>query len=101
MPRVLGNASCPDLQSAISEVEQSQLRRRSELQAKIYRLGDDDDVVVARPLKEQLPKADQNAPTKADMKGYAKYKGTVMLDVIIGIDGTIAATKIVRSATPT
>ena len=103
MPTVLGllgNGSCPDLQSAISEVEQSQARRRSELQARIYRPGND-DVVAATPVKEQPSQPGQDLPPNtAKAKQRAKYQGTVVLDVVIGIDGTVTQTKVVRSANP-
>jgi hypothetical protein len=47
-----GDANCPDLQSAISEVEQAQALRRSALQAKIYIVGSD-DLVAPSPLNEK------------------------------------------------
>jgi protein TonB len=103
MPTVLGlrgNGTCPDLQNAISEVEQSQTRRRSQLQAKIYRPGYD-DVVAATPLKDQPSQPDQSVPPKtSDAKQAAKYHGTVLLDVVIGIDGAVTQSKIARSANP-
>jgi protein TonB len=103
MPTVLGllgNGSCPDLQSAISEVEQSQTRRRSELQARIYAPGND-DVVAATPLKEQPSQPDQGLPPNtANAKQNAKYRGTVLLNVVIGVDGTVTQTKVMRSANP-
>lgn len=103
MPTVLallGNGTCPDLQSAISEVGQSQTRRRSELQARIYRPGND-DVAAPTVLKEQSSQPNQSAPPKtADAKQRAKYHGTVLLNVVIGMDGTVTQTRVVRSANP-
>jgi hypothetical protein len=65
LPRVRalgGVADCPFLQSAMTEIEESRARRRTELQAKIYKPGNDDGVVAATPLKESV------APTRPEYR---------------------------------
>jgi protein TonB len=99
-----GNADCADVQTAIAEVERSRALRRSELQARIYRPGTD-DIAAARVLKELVPNHDQdttpNTPTGGTgAKHSANFDGTVVLSVLIGIDGTVKQTKVVRSANP-
>ncbi len=107
-PKVLAlvtYADCPGLQSAISEVEQARALRRTALQAKTYTLGSD-DIVAASPLneKESAPKSDQTAPNNptggAAAKTKKKFQGTVVLSILIGTDGTVQQSKIVRSVDP-
>jgi len=108
LPRVrpLGEAAdCPFLQSAITEIEGSRALRRTELQTKIYKPGNDDGVVAATPLKESVTKPDQNTATNKPSDGTSdktskKMSGTVVLDVLIGAEGTVQQTRIVRSANP-
>lgn len=99
-----GNANCPGLQSAITEVEQARALRRAELQARIYRPRTD-DIVAASALKELAPKSDQNTATNDPSKGTSaktkkKFEGTVFLTILIGTEGTVQQSKIVRSVNP-
>ena len=59
-------------------------------------------MVAPTPLKEEQPsQPDQGVPSKTvDEKHSVMYQGTALLDVIIGIDGTVTQTKVVRSANP-
>jgi TonB family protein len=108
-PKVLAlvtDADCPGLQSAISEVEQARALRRTALQAKTYILGTD-DIIAASPLneKESAPKSDQNTAPNNPTGGTAaktkkNFHGTVVLNILIGTDGTVQQSKIARSATP-
>jgi|KBSMisStandDraft_5_1062788.scaffolds.fasta_scaffold56208_3 TonB family protein len=108
-PRVLalaGDANCPGLQSAISEVEQAQALRRSALQAKIYIVGTD-DIVAPSPLKEEEsdPKSGQSAAANNSIGGTAgktktKFHGTVVLNVLIAADGTVQQSKVIRPVNP-
>jgi len=108
-PRVFalaGDANCPDLQSAISEVEQAQVLRRSALQAKIYIVGTD-DIVAPSPLneKESEPQSGQSAAANNSTGGTAgktkkKFHGTVLLKVLMGADGTVQQSKIIRPVNP-
>jgi len=107
-PRVFalaGDANCPD-QSAISEVEQAQVLRRSALQAKIYIVGTD-DIVAPSPLneKESEPQSGQSAAANNSTGGTAgktkkKFHGTVLLKVLMGADGTVQQSKIIRPVNP-
>ena len=107
LPNVLaldGNANCPRLQSAITEVEQARARRRGELQARIYRPGTD-DIVAASPLKELVSKSDQNTATNnlsnsTSTKTKKRFEGTVVLTILIGTEGTVQQSKIARSVNP-
>jgi TonB family protein len=108
-PRVLALASdvnCPGLQSAISEVEQAQALRRTALQARIYIVGAD-DIVAPSPLneKESHSKSGQSAAANNSSGGTAgktkkKFHGTVVLKVLIGADGTVQQSKIIRPVNP-
>ncbi len=108
-PQVLalaGDANCPGIQSAISEVEQAQALRRTALQAKIYIVGTD-DIVAPSPLneKESDPKSSQSAAANNSTGGTAgktkrKFHGTVVLKVLIGVDGTVQQSKIMRPLNP-
>jgi protein TonB len=109
-PRVLAlirDVDCPGLQSAISEVEQARALRRAALQARTYIVGTD-DIIAASPLneKEPAPKSDQstapNNPTAGGTTAKTKKKlqGTVVLNILIGTEGTVQQSKVVRSADP-
>lgn len=93
------NANCPDLESAIAEVEQSRALRRSKLQAKIYQPGSD-DVVAATPLQSDQSATPSTPASSPDVMQQAKYHGTVVLRVVVGIDGSVEQTQVVRSAYP-
>src|SRR5260370_4642701 len=101
---VVRDADCPNLQSAISEVEQAGALRRTALQARTYILGTD-DIIAASPLseKESAPKSDQSAAPNNPTGGTAaktkkKFQGTVVLNILIGTEGTVQQSKIVRSS---
>ncbi len=108
-PKVLAlvrDADCPDLQSAISEVEQARALRRTALQVRTYILGTD-DIIAASPLneKELAPKSDQSTAPNNPTGGTAaktkkKFQGTVVLNILIGTEGTVQQSKIVRSVDP-
>lgn len=94
-----GNANCPDLRSAIAEVEQSRALRRSKLQAKIYQPGSD-DVVAATPLQSDQSATPSTPVSAADAKQQATYHGTVVLNVVVGIDGSVEQTQVVGLSLP-
>jgi TonB family protein len=94
-----GNANCPDLQSAIAEVEQSRILRRSKFQAKIYQSGSD-GVLAPTPMNSDQGATPSTPANGTDAKQGVKYHGTVVLNVVIGIDGNVEQTQIVRSAYP-
>ncbi len=108
-PKVLAlvrDADCPDLQGAISEVEQARALRRTALQARTYILGTD-DIIAPSPLneKESAPKSDQSTAPNNPTGGTAaktkkKFQGTVVLNILIGTEGTVQQSKIVRSVDP-
>jgi TonB family protein len=99
------DADCPSLQNAISEVEQAQALRRTALQARIYVVGTD-DIIAPSPLneKESAPKSGQSTAANNSTGGTAgkknKFHGTVVLRILIGADGTVKQSKIVRSVNP-
>lgn len=92
-------SSCPDLQSAIAEVEQSRALRRSKVQAKIYQPGI--DKVLAPTQLDSGPSATPSTPASGtEVKHRVTYHGTVELNIVIGIDGNVEQIQIVRSSTP-
>jgi TonB family protein len=99
------DADCPGIQSAILEVEQAQALRRTALQARIYIVGTD-DIIAPSALneKESAPKSGQgtaaNNPTGGMAGKTIKFHGTVVLKVLIGADGTVQQSKVVRSVNP-
>lgn len=106
-PKVLAlvsDADCPDLQGAISEVEQARALRRAALQARAYMPGTD-DIIAASPLKkESASRSDQRTVSNDPASGTAsqakqRFQGTVVLDILIGIEGTVQQSKLVRSST--
>ena len=106
LPTVRGltaNADCPGTESAISEVEQARALRRAALQARVYQPSTD-DITPASFLKQEAEKPDQKAASsKADdtrVKTAKKQEGTVFLIMLIGTDGTVKQSKIVRSVSP-
>jgi TonB family protein len=99
-----GDTSCPDLQSAILEVEQAREQRRANLQGKLYKPGVD-DIVPAIALKEEAAKPDQNTAPNTSSNGTSagaktKFKGTVALAVQIDTEGNVKQSKVVRSVDP-
>jgi TonB family protein len=108
-PKVLplvSDADCTDLQGAISEVAQARASRRTALQARAYKPGTD-DVVAASPVSENksASTSDQstvpnNPPDVTAAKTKNKFHGTVGLIILIGTDGTVQQSKIVRSLNP-
>ncbi|HLZ49332.1 MAG TPA: energy transducer TonB [Candidatus Acidoferrum sp.] len=94
-----GNANCPDLQSAIAEVEQSRILRRSKFQAKIYQPGSD-GVLPPTPMNSDQGTTPSTPTNGTDAKQKVTYHGTVVLNVVIGIDGDVEQTQVVRSADP-
>ncbi|PYT85997.1 MAG: hypothetical protein DMG36_26885 [Acidobacteria bacterium] len=107
LPKVLAlvrDADCPGLPSAISEVEQAQALRRAALQARTYMVGTD-DIMAASPLneKESGPKSEQStAPNNrtdgTEAKTKKKFHGTVVLNILIGTEGTVQQSQVVRSS---
>jgi TonB family protein len=105
-PNVLAlvrDADCPSLASAISEVEQARALRRTALQARAYKPGND-DVIAALPLNENKSASTSDQSTvpnnPADVttaKTKNKFHGTVGLIILIGTDGTVQQSKIARS----
>ncbi len=98
------DADCPGLPSAISEVEQAQALRRAALQARTYMVGTD-DIMAASPLneKESGPKSEQStAPNNrtdgTEAKTKKKFHGTVVLNILIGTEGTVQQSQVVRSS---
>jgi hypothetical protein len=97
------DADCPNLPSAISEVEQARVLRRAAIQAKAYKSGSD-DIIAASPLNQKesaSPSSQRPSPNnRADgtaAKTKKKLYGTAGLVILIGTEGTVQQTKIVRS----
>lgn len=99
---LVSDADCPNLQGAISEVEQARALRRAAVQARAY-MPDTDGVIMPSPLKdESAPRTGQGTPAnnpakEAAPKGKLKYQGTVVLNILISMDGTVQRTMIVQS----
>lgn len=99
-----GDTPCPDLQSAITEVEQAGEQRRAKLQGRLYKPGVD-DIVPAIALKQEAARADQNTAPNTSSNGASagaktKSTGTVVLAVLIDTDGNVKQSKVVRSVDP-
>ena len=98
-----GGANCPDLPSAIAETEQQRTSRREQLQSKTYALGSEGVIPVhvsnAAPKPEQAPVDEAKNGTGTQSKPK-KLQGTVILAVIIGVDGTIQRKRVVQSVSP-
>ncbi len=98
-------AHCPDLQSAISEVEQHRAAKREQLQSRIYRLSSP-GITLASVVPGQYHKpppstpASQPDPSSGNPPKKKVYDGTVILAVVIGIDGTIRQSRVLHSSSP-
>jgi TonB family protein len=101
-----GDADCQGPQNAILDVEQARALRRAAVQARIYRPGAD-DIIAASTLneKESLSKSDQSTAANTASNGTGakmkkQFEGTVALIIVIGTEGTVRQSKIVRSVNP-
>ena len=94
-----GAAACPDVQSAIAEVGKTQEQRRAEVQGRVYRAGVN-DIIAPTPVKDPLSKADTRSPPDKPSKAGKKFEGTVILNVLVGTDGAVQQSKVVRSVNP-
>lgn len=104
-PKVLAlvsDADCPDVQSAISGVEQARALRRAAVQAKAYMPGAEGVIMPSLLKDESTAKSGQgtaanNRAKEAESKGKLKYQGTVVLNILISMDGTVQRSMIVQS----
>jgi len=96
---------CPDLQSASSELEQQRAAKREQLQSKIY-TPSSPGITPASVVRGQVHKpppsdrASQSGTNSADPPRKQISEGTVLLSAVIGIDGTIQKSRVVRSLNP-
>jgi TonB family protein len=98
-----GGGNCPDVPSAIAETERQRTSRRDQLQSKTYVPGSEGVIPVhvsnAAPNPEQAPVDPAKNGTGTQSKAK-KLQGTVILAVIIGIDGTIQRVRVMQSVSP-
>jgi TonB family protein len=98
-----GDTPCPDLQSAIGEVGQAREQRRTKLQGRVY--TGLDDIVPAMVLQEDTAKPDQNTAPSTSSNGTSaeakpKFRGTVVLEVLVDTEGNVKQSKVVQSIGP-
>jgi TonB family protein len=95
-----GDTPCPDLQSAIGEVGQAREQRRTKLQGRVF--TGLDDIVPAMMLQEEAAKPDQNTDpnTSTSAGAKTKFRGTVVLEVLIDAEGNVKQSKVVQSRGP-
>jgi TonB family protein len=103
---IQGDASCPSLQDAVTEVDEAREQRRKDVQGKLYKAGAG-DVTLPIALKQEIPEPDSqpsqkagNSNADANRKSNFRGNGTVSLIALIDIDGSVKQTKLVRSSSP-
>lgn len=105
-PRVAvlsGGANCPDLPRAIAETEKERTSRREQVQSKTYALGVEGVTpahVNNTPQRTEQVSADQPKNDTNTNSKSKKLQGTVILPVIIGVDGRIRGRRVMQSLSP-
>src|SRR5271156_3239632 len=100
-----GEAHCPELQSAISDVEQRRAAKRDQLQSKIYGSASP-GITPASVVRGQVHKLPPPHPANSSDSSLGSppkkqiSEGTVLLNAVIGIDGTIRKSYVVRPLNP-
>jgi TonB family protein len=98
-----GDGPCPTVQEAVRAVSEQLDQRRRVIQSKVYHPATDG---IAPPIAifPQQPSLDvsMSGATVASTSSKTtkpKYEGDVILEFIVGVDGSVSNVKIVRSAT--
>ena len=104
-PRVLmksASSQCPNLKDATQTTAQERSQRRRQVQSKLHRPGFDS---VTPPSALSSPPPDPNQGNKRAISSSAvagtkpKRQGTVILAVVVDVDGNVPEVKVVRSVT--
>jgi TonB family protein len=97
-----GSSSCPSVQEAVRAVSEQLDQRRRTIQSKVYRPRTDG---IAPPVAVFPQEAGSDASTSGTTARSAssgtkkpRYEGDVILEFIVGIDGSVSNVKIVHSA---
>jgi len=92
---VTKGSSCPDSQQAIADANNRRHERRVELQTRLHRIGNDVLPPVAIQQLQPEPVTNQQV---AQSGGKPKVKeGTVILAIVVGVEGRIQDVHVVRS----
>jgi len=99
LPRVIGGDGCPAVEHAITQAEQQRSERRKHLQSRLHKVGN--DILPPRPIQQKQPQATQDDAQQMRPGEEPRVKqGTVVLITVIGLDGVIQETKVLRTLDP-
>jgi TonB family protein len=98
-----GGDHCPNLEEALHIAELQRSDRRRQVQSKMYRPSFD-SVTPPKPVFTPPPDQQTTGTATSGNAGpsttKAKVEGTVVLQIVVGTDGTVKQAKVVRSLTP-
>jgi TonB family protein len=90
---VSGN-NCPRIEDALESVAKERAARRARFQAVVYDVSGD----LQPPMPIDSPQAEKAAELQEEPKPVHYKGGLVVLQVVIGLDGKISRTTVVRSS---